>query len=415
VTVASVDTGVVPYASELVNKYFNTSFDPIDPNTILLFTIAMILVQTVFNIVGVRAAALITKAGVIAEVVATFGIALLLGIEGFHHGFGYLFSSQGTEFAKTNPLGVDFGGDWLLGAALVAVLAHVYIFYGFESAGDVAEEVVNASRRVPRAIVSSLVVGAVTSFVLVAALLLAIPSGHGAFTKAASFVGGIPYILGANISSAAIQDVILLFVVFAFFSCGTAIQAAAARLVYSYSRDDALPASRRLRTVSHRFSTPVTALLLAAVLPILFALLVHFTPSKPIHIGFITYPAQVNALFILVSFGVSGIYLAFQMVVIGGFIARLRGWRPDGEFSLGRWAMPVYVLAIIYGVLMIVNIVFPSGVSSGKGLFNYDWMTLVIMVGIVVVGAIYYAIARPGLRITRSAQDRSAAARSDAA
>ena len=77
--------------------------------------------------------------------------------------------------------------------------------------------------------------------------------------------------------------------------------------------------------------------------------------------------------------------------------------------------MPVYVLAIIYGVLMIVNIVFPSGVSSGKALFNYDWMTLVIMVGIVVVGAIYYAIARPGLRITRSAQDRSAAARSDAA
>jgi hypothetical protein len=30
---------------------------------------------------------------------------------------------------------------------------------------------------------------------------------------------------------------------------------------------------------------------LAAVLPILFTLLVHFSPSKPIVIGFITYPA----------------------------------------------------------------------------------------------------------------------------
>ncbi len=63
-----------------------------------------------------------------------------------------------------------------LGAALVAVLAHVYIFYGFESAGDVAEEVVDAGRRVPRAMISALLIGGLTSFVLVAARLLAIPS-----------------------------------------------------------------------------------------------------------------------------------------------------------------------------------------------------------------------------------------------
>ena len=57
---------------------------------------------------------------------------------------------------RPSPLGVDFGGNWWLGAAFVAILAHVYIFYGFESAGDVAEEVVHASKRVPRAIISSL-------------------------------------------------------------------------------------------------------------------------------------------------------------------------------------------------------------------------------------------------------------------
>jgi len=43
---------------------------------------------------------------------------------------------------------VNFAGDWWLGAALVAVLAHVYIFYGFESAGDIAEEVRDPSRKV---------------------------------------------------------------------------------------------------------------------------------------------------------------------------------------------------------------------------------------------------------------------------
>src|SRR5207247_640790 len=124
---------------------------------------------------GVRFSALISRMGVYAEVTATFGIAALLLILGFHHGLGYLFTNQGVVHAKTNPLGVGFHGHWLLGAALIAILAHVYIFYGFESGGDVAEEVKDPSRKVPRAMVGSLLVGFVTSFVLVLALILAIP------------------------------------------------------------------------------------------------------------------------------------------------------------------------------------------------------------------------------------------------
>src|SRR5207253_644030 len=84
---------------------------------------------------------------------------------------------------------VNFNGNWLLGAGLVAILAHVYIFYGFESAGDVAEEVADASRRVPRAVISSLLVGGLTSFVLVAGLLLAIPA-RGQELRDRGFVRG---------------------------------------------------------------------------------------------------------------------------------------------------------------------------------------------------------------------------------
>ncbi len=229
ITVAAVDTGVVFYASPLINKYFHTHFNPLNPNTVLLFTLALLAIQTSFNVVGVSFLGVISKIGVWVEILGTFGIAALLAVAGFHHGLGFLFTTQGTQVASTNPLGVDFGGRWLLGAAFVAVLAHVYIFYGFESAGDVAEEVVGATRRVPKAIVSSLLIGGVTSFVLVAALILAIPAGPKGFSTAASLAGGVPYIISSNIHSSAIQDIILLLVSFAFFSCGTAIQAAAAR------------------------------------------------------------------------------------------------------------------------------------------------------------------------------------------
>jgi amino acid transporter len=407
ITIAAVDTGVVPYASQLSNQYLHTNFDPVNANTILFFTLAMLALQTLFNVIGVQKAAFILKLGVISEIVATIGIAVMLAIAGFHHSLGYLFTTQAVEHASTNPFGVDFAGNWLLGAALVAILAHVYIFYGFESAGDVAEEVVEASRRVPKAMVTSLLVGGLTSFILVAGLILAIPGGHGAFLKAGSFAGGIPFILDSNVHVGWVQGIILGFVVFAFFSCGTAIQAAAARLIYSYSRDGALPGSATLRRVSPQFRTPVPALLVAAIIPALFSLLVHFTPTHPLHLGFITYPANVNALFILVSFGVSGIYLSFMMVVYAALIARARGWRSTG-FSLGMWALPVYLGAAAYGTLMFINIVVPTGVDSPRGaLFNYDWMTLVVLLAIMILGAVYFAISRPDRRIAlRSTPDQ---------
>ena len=268
-----------------------TNINAADPNTILLFTPLLLAVQTIVNAAGVRLLGSISKIGVYVEILGTFGIAILLAAVGFHHGIGFLFTTQGTETVAHNPLGVNFGGNWWLGAALVAVLADVYIFYGFESAGDVAEEVKSASRQVPRAIVSSLLIGGLTSFILVAALLLAIPSGDKSFTAATSLSGGVPYILSANIHVAGIQDFILILVCFAFFSCGTAVQGAGARVAFSYARDRAIPGSHVLRYISPRFKTPVNAILLAAVLPLLFTLLVHFSPSKPIVIGFITYPA----------------------------------------------------------------------------------------------------------------------------
>jgi len=400
VTVAAVDTGVVYYAAPLINKYLHTNFNPLNPNTLLTFSFVMLGIQTLFNLIGVRYLALISKMGVWIEIIGTFGIAILLATAGFHHGIGYLFSTQGTETLQGNPLGVDFGGHWWTGAALVAILAHVWIMYGFESAGDVAEEVVDASRRVPRAIIRTILVGGLTSFVLVAALILAVPKGAEAFRLAGSSSGGVPFIISSNITSGALQDLILLLVSLAFFSCGTAIQAAAARLTYSYSRDGALPASAWLRTVSHRFRTPTNALWVAAILPAAFSLLVHFTPAKPLHILFFTWPANVNALFVLVSFAVSGIYLSFQMVVLASLISRARGWRPDGAFQLGRWAWPVTIGALVWGVGMLIQILLPTGLDSPKGaLFNYDWMTTVVILVIAAIGGVYYVSSKPQDRV----------------
>ena len=400
VTVASVDTGVVPYVADLAHRWFGTNWDPTSHSTILVITLVLLAIQTALNITGAKVMGRVAQFGVGVEIVGTFGIALILLIHGFHHGLGFLFSTQGVTHASSNVYAVNFHGSWLA-AALVAVLAPVYIFYDFESCGDIAEETRDASRKIPRAMRWALIWGGVSSLVLTASLLLAMPKHNP--IKATFDGGGVPAILGQL--SGGMQDFLLLLIIFAFFSCGTAVQGAGSRMAFSYGRDGALPGSAWLSKVHARFRTPVNALLAGSVVSVLFVLLVYYQPSKDVKLGFITYPANITALYSLISFAVSGIYLSFLLTVIAAIIARRRGWKPEGAFQLGRWGWTVSIVAALYLGLMLLNVVVPTGLTSGRGLFNLDWITLLVMAVIAVIGAAYFLAARPDRRVSRHVHD----------
>ena len=400
VTVASVDTGVVSYFAALMHNWFSWNLNPASHWTILIVTLVLLAIQTMLNITGAQVMGRVARFGVYVEILGTLGIAIVLAIHGFHHGFSYLFTSQGVQNVKTNPLGFDFGGSYG-GALLVAVLVPVYIFYGFESAGDVSEETKDAGRQVPRAMRMAMIWGGLASLIVTAALILSIPGGKGGFASVVT--GGVPVIF-AQLPSW-LQDIALLLVIFAFFSCGTSVQGAGSRLAFSYARDGALPGAKWISAVHPRFKTPVNALLGGAVVTLLFVLLEFVSPTHNVRILWFDYPANTNALVSLVSFATSGIYLSFLLTVIGAAIARSRGWVPEGKFQLGKWAWPVIVVGGLYLAAMLVNIVVPSGLSSPRAFMNLDWITLVVMFIVAIVGVILFALARGGKAIDAHLRD----------
>ena len=400
VTVASVDTGVVGYLTALLHNWFGWNLNPASHATILVITVILLAIQSTANITGARVMGRVAQFGVYVEILGTVGIAIVLAIHGFHHGLGYLFTSQGVQNVKTNPLGLNFHGSYL-GALIIAVLAPVYIFYGFESAGDISEETKNAGRQVPRAMRHALIWGGLTSFILTAALLLSMPAKNGVTATVSG--GGVPFILGQEPSW--LQDVLLLLIIFAFFSCGTSVQGAGSRLAFSYARDGALPASKWISSVHRRFKTPVNALLGGAVVTILFVLLEFASPTHNVKIWFITYPANTNVLVSLVSFAVSGIYLSFLLTVIGAAVARARGWVPAGKFQLRGWAWPVTIVAGAYLLLMLLNVVVPTGLTSPRAYFNLDWVTLLVMFVVAVAGVIFFLIAHRGKELNTHLRD----------
>ena len=138
-------------------------------------------------------------------------------------------------------------------------------------------------------------------------------------------------------------------------------------------------------------------------------LLVFASPAHDKHVLFITYPGGLNALVALVSFGVSGIYLSFLLTVIAAAVARARGWVPEGQFTMGRWGALVTWIALAHLALMLINVVVPTGLDSPRAYFNTDWITLLVMFVIAVVGALYFFVARPDRGIGHHVHDEQEA------
>ena len=124
------------------------------------------------------------------------------------------------------------------------------------------------------------------------------------------------------------------------FVCTLAIQGAATRMMFSMSRDRHLPLGSVWGHVNPTFKTPANAAIAVGVLAALPILVIG-------PIGGFSLSIAATGL----------IYLSYFLCNLGVALARSRGWpRKPAWFNLGRWGMPVNILALIYGGVMILNI-----------------------------------------------------------
>jgi len=170
---------------------------------------------------------------------------------------------------------------------------------------------------------------------------------------------------------------VIAVVMVSFFSCLISLEAATSRLLFSYGRDRMIFGSKQLSTLSERTRVPVKALLFAGIVPAFIAIAGLFLKR------------MVEA--IVVS-SATGIYVAFQMIVLAALIARAKGWKPRGAFRLGIWAWPVNLAALTYGVLAIINMVWPR-TPQDPWYSNYG--TIVVWAAVFAIGLFYAALFRP--------------------
>jgi amino acid transporter len=160
-------------------------------------------------------------------------------------------------------------------------------------------------------------------------------------------------------------------------SCILSLQAATSRLVFAYARDRMIVASDYLSAISPHTHVPVRALVLSGIVAGIIVCLGYFF---------------ANAIGTIVNSAIIGIYAAFQMIVLGALVARARGWKPAGQFRLGVWTWPVNIVALIYGVGALIDMLWPR-TPTAPWYINYAMG--VTWLAIVGLGALYMLLARP--------------------
>jgi len=356
VTIAAVATGGAPFLAQLLG------FTP-EPVTTTIVALCMIGLATLCNVSGTQTLARVAMFGFVCELIGAIVVGTWLLFFVRHNPFSTLF----------NTYGIVSGGSYLP-AFLAAALAAMFCYYGFEACGDVAEETPHASRQIPKAMRMTIYVGGSAAIRLSLALILAVPEIR--LVIAGKDTDPIPTLLRAAGGESAFRAVIAV-VLISFISCLISIQAAASRLLFSYARDQMIAGSQYFSRISPHTHVPVAALLTGALLGAAVALCGLWLQ---------------NAVSTIISFAAVGIYIAFQMVVLGALYARAPGWRPGGPFTLGRWGLPVHLVALGYGIFAIINMLWPRS-PQDPWYSNYGMM--VTTVAVLVLGTLYMILARP--------------------
>ena len=355
-TVAAVAVGGAPFLAQLLGMEIGNS-------TAIWIAVAMIAFTTVLNVSGTKLVARVAMFGFICELVGAILVGGYLLLTARHQSISVLFDTGA------------FGSGWdYLPAFFASSVAAMFCYYGFEACGDVAEETPNAGSAIPKSMRMTIYVGGGAATFVCLALLLAVPDLGAAISGQDK--DPVATTLKAAMGENGFRFVIAVVMV-SFLSCLLSLQAAASRLLFSFARDKMIFSHETLARLSPNTRVPVNALIVTGLVPAVIASIGHWLQDA------------VNTI---ISFAAIGVYVAFQMVVLAALLARLRGWRPAGSFTLGALGWPVNIAALIYGVGAVINMVWPRS-PADPWYVNYAMIFTTAVV--FTTGLVYMLVARP--------------------
>ncbi len=341
------------------------------PATAFLITAVVLVMQALLVGLSTRWTERVNNFAVTAELigmVALVALLLIAGVIAHKLSVGNLFShgdvpSEGYwSFGGTTS-----AGPWMLGFLLGA-----FTIVGFESAANLAEETKRPEVVVPRAMWQAVLASGVLGFLFLLVVTAAVSNPAELAQSGTPIADVIQDVLGSFVGTA-----LLILVAIAIFACGLVILMTGVRLIWAMSRDERFPGWQVLHKVSPRFKTPLNATIVMTLI-------------ASVILGL--FSTSTEALFKLFS-AATLLPAIIYTITVALYIAKRRELPPSAGFSLGRWELPVIVVAMVW-------LVFELSLFRDAS-FKDPWIYALVMVaiGAVYLGYLLVTRGRHGLRM----------------
>ncbi len=316
--IASVD-----YALAIFTGYFIRMFDDtfkLTAWTVFGIFLLILIAHGLLNTFSVNVVKILGDVSVWWHVV---GVAIIAGV---------LFIAPtntrgiGAAFDAAPPGLTGWTGGFFVTCYLFALglLLAQYTITGFDASAHVSEETKGARTEAPKAIVRSIYISAIAALILNLAMISALPKDDASYT-AIAFGGGndtflvnaAPRLISSAVGSGMAKFLVFISIVGQFF-CGMASVTANSRMIYAFSRDNALPGSKYWHKINKKTRTPTNSVWLGVVLAAITGSLSLYQKG-----GYST------AFFALTGICVIGLYISYAIPIY------LRLTNPD--FVVGPW------------------------------------------------------------------------------
>jgi len=316
-------------------------FDGSTPGQIVGFVAAITILQALLNHFGIRLTAMLTDVSgyIILATTAVLVLACLyfapaIDLSRLWTFTNYSGEAGGNVFPQSDSLGYLF---------LLCLLLPVYTITGYDASAHTSEETVNAAMSVPKAIVSSVVWSSLAGWLMLCAIVLAIPDlAAGAKQGWAVFFETMNSIMPGWL-----KQLLYLGIFITQLLCGLATVTSASRMLFAFSRDGGMPiGSEALAKVSRQWRTPVNAIWTAAALCIIYVFLAQFISVGGTNI----YTIVVNSTLVF-------LFLSFIIPLILGMMAYgTAKWPTPGPWAMNTGLYKLITVLAVIGMVIIFYI-----------------------------------------------------------
>ncbi len=309
-----------------------TSIVPMSDITVKLIAIALILVLTAVNYVGVKAGTVVSNIFMVAKIAPIFLIMIL----------GIVAGKQSPDLSIMPTSNPSFGA--LIGMIAFATVASLWAYEGWTNLNTVAEEIKNPKKNLPRAIIIAIVGCTLLYTLFNLAIYRVIP-----FDQISSMIASDNLYLGTEAAKSVMgnfgQIVVIIAMATAIFGSLNGCILVFPRQYYAMAKDGYF--FKSFAKLHPKYGTPTTSILVQAVISIVLVMM-----------------RDLNQLTNLVIFS----SMFFNVLTIGAvFIFRKKF--PNMERPYKAWGYPVtIVITLLIFIGLMVNTLMEDPITALIGM-----------------------------------------------